>query len=68
MSNSNPNPNPNRNRKLITGDRVRCYLADGSIDEVVYTVQGFVRRGNQRLPWVSDCWQPVVLTRWVLAT
>lgn len=52
--------------KVKKGSRIRLYRDDGKLDEVVYTVQGLVRRGRKSLPWIADCWQPVVVTRWVI--
>lgn len=56
------------NAKLRTGDRVQCFRTDGTLDAVVYTVQGFARAGRKCLPYIFDNWSPVVLKRWVRVT
>lgn len=49
------------NTKLKIGQRIRVCLNDGTIDPVVYTVQG-TRKGQ---PVILDNWQAVVVKSWI---
>ena len=53
------------NPKVRKGDHVRLFNDNGTLDGVVYTVQGMIRKGRQSLPVIFDYWQPVVLTRYI---
>lgn len=47
--------------KIKIGDSIRVCLPNGTLDQVVYRVQG-TRKGQ---PVIHDNWAPVVVKSWV---